>query len=157
MKTKARNTWRAVSASLILGATLLFASTSAFAHGCTPGYWKVEQHYDSWVPTGYEPTDNLLDVFGPNAFDDTLLEGLNYPGGPGVDGAKMILLRAAVAALLNATHPGIDYGPDEAQVLAQTAQRLAGVGLTAAEHRTYMLALASAYDTLNNLATCPLN
>ena len=27
--------------------------------GCTPGYWKQEQHFDSWVPTGYAPGDDF--------------------------------------------------------------------------------------------------
>ena len=137
--------------TLILGLLLFLASTgSAFAHGCTPGYWKVEQHHDSWVPTGYEPTDNLQDVFGPDAFDDTLLDALNYGGGPGVDGAKMILLRAAVATLLNATHPDNDFGQTEQQVLDNVAERLAS------GDRDYMLALAAFYDERNN-AGCLLN
>ena len=82
--------------------------------GCTPGYWKHDQHFDSWpapyVPTG--PGATLLkDIFNLNGFtnldgdataDDTLLEGLNYKGGRDLAGAAQILLRAASAAVLNA-------------------------------------------------------
>ena len=30
--------------------------------GCTPGFWKQEQHFDSWV--GFAPTDSFDAVFG---------------------------------------------------------------------------------------------
>ncbi len=69
--------------------------------GCTPGYWKQEQHFDSWV--GFAPTDSFADVFdvGP---DVTLLEALDLGGGD-----DTAFMRHAVAALLNASHPNICY------------------------------------------------
>ncbi len=46
--------------------------------GCTPGYWKQDQHFDSWV--GFDQDDTLEDVFNvPDALgldDVTLLEAL---------------------------------------------------------------------------------
>jgi protocatechuate 3,4-dioxygenase beta subunit len=118
--------------------------------GCTPGYWKVPQHWDSWIPTGYETTDLLKDVFGANALNGTLLDGLNFQGGSGVTGAKQILLRAAVAALLNASHPDIAYPLTETQVINMVTAAL-NTG-----NRGTMLTLANQLDGLNNLG-CPLN
>jgi hypothetical protein len=40
--------------------------------------------------------------------NNTLMEALNFGGGKGVEGAAKILFRAAVAAILNATHPNLD-------------------------------------------------
>jgi uncharacterized repeat protein (TIGR01451 family) len=85
--------------------------------GCTPGYWKQKQHFDSWV--GYVPDGDdatlFVDVFGVDAFPDmTLLDVLKQGGG----GLKA-LGRHTVAALLNAAS-GIDYDivtPE--QVIAQ--------------------------------------
>jgi hypothetical protein len=118
--------------------------------GCTPGYWKVLQHHDSWIPTGYETTDTLKDIFGPNALDGTLLDGLNFGGGSGVTGAKQILLRAAVAALLNASHPDVNYSLTELQVINQVTAALN------TNNRGTMLTLANQLDAYNNLG-CPLN
>jgi hypothetical protein len=68
--------------------------------GFTPGYWK--NHTDVW-PAPYTPNNTTLtSVFGANALPGTLLGALNFQGGPGDIGAKQILLRAAVASLLNA-------------------------------------------------------
>jgi hypothetical protein len=80
-------------------------------NGCTPGYWK--NHEDAWEPTGYDPDDPLDVVFVnayPTLIGDTLMDALDYGGGKGVEGAAQILLRAAVAALLNAAHPELSYG-----------------------------------------------
>lgn len=116
--------------------------------GCTPGYWK--NHLDSWGPTGYTPGQSLTSVFGANALSGSLLDGLGFGGGPGVTGAKRILLRAAVAALLNAAHPGVAYTQSAASVIASVNAALASGS------RDTMLALASSLDRDNNLG-CPLN
>ena len=83
--------------------------------GCTPGYWKQEQHFDSWVPTGFAPGDNFDTVFGGDYFDPdiTLLEALKLKGG-----GFNALARHAVAALLNASHPDVDYDLTDAEVIA---------------------------------------
>jgi hypothetical protein len=119
--------------------------------GCTPGYWKQEQHFDSWE--GHDPTDLVGGVFtGADASlaDDTLLQALNYGGGPGLLGAQQILLRAAVAALLNASSSGVDYTLTEAQVIAAVDAALAS------GDRDTILAAAAALDADNNLG-CTLN
>jgi hypothetical protein len=74
--------------------------------GCTPGYWK--NHTDSWPPTGYSTTQKIKGVFSeatfwPGVGNATLLDALSFAGGSGTEGAAEILLRAAVAALLNAS------------------------------------------------------
>jgi hypothetical protein len=77
--------------------------------GCTPGYWKQEQHFDSWPTfTGDEaqfsltPDMTLTEAFGLldrwDSDNITLFEALNLEGG-----GLNALLRHMVAALLNAT------------------------------------------------------
>jgi uncharacterized repeat protein (TIGR01451 family) len=121
--------------------------------GCTPGYWK--NHTDSWPPTGYATGDKVKDVFAdaggfPTQGNATLLEALGFSGGPGVDGAAEILLRAGVAALLNASHPSVAYPRTPAQVLSAVNAALAS------HDRDTMLAIAAALDADNNLG-CPLS
>ena len=78
--------------------------------GCTPGYWKQEQHFGSWM--GYSPDDKFSDVFGSDEFGDmTLLMVLKQGGG----GTKA-LGRHAVAALLNAASNYVSYDRSEMQV-----------------------------------------
>jgi hypothetical protein len=90
-----------------------------------------------------------LDLNGDGK-DDTLLDALNYGGGPETTGAARILLRAAVAALLNAAQPDVDYQLTVAQVISQVNTALAS------GNRNTMLNLASQLDRYNN-AGCPLN
>jgi hypothetical protein len=80
--------------------------------GCTPGYWKQSQHFDSWE--GYATGDDFDTVFGVDLFspDITLLQALNLGGG-GVNA----LARHAVAALLNAASSGVDASLTEAEVI----------------------------------------
>jgi hypothetical protein len=111
----------------------------------------------------YQPTDLVRNVFNVSAFlssgkldlngdgqDDTLLDALNYQGGNGTTGAAQILLRAAVAALLNAANPNVDYPRTVAEVIADVNAALAS------GDRSVILALATALDADNNLG-CPLN
>ncbi len=55
--------------------------------GCTPGYWKVCQHLDSWVATGFSPSDTFNAVFGVTQYVDckgtpyTLLDVMYLNGG----------------------------------------------------------------------------
>ena len=78
--------------------------------GCTPGYWKQEQHFDSWV--GYNPGDSFDAVFGVS-YGGTLLEAAEAKGG----GANA-LARHAVAALLNSSNPDVDYLYSTADVIS---------------------------------------
>jgi hypothetical protein len=90
------------------------------SEGCTPGYWKQSQHFDSWV--GYVPTDTFNTVFGvtgPFSNALTLLDALGQGGG-GVNA----LGRHAVAALLASANSGVDYGMTTAEVIALTKAAL---------------------------------
>jgi hypothetical protein len=85
------------------------------AQGCTPGYWRQNQHFDSWVATGYAPSNDFNTVFGVSAtFNPHSLLDAVWLGGGG-EGA---LARHAVAALLDAAHPNVNYAYTTAQVIA---------------------------------------
>ncbi len=165
--------------------------------GCTPGYWKVCQHLDSWGPTGFKPTDTFNSVFDVSNYVDckgtpyTLLDvmylnGGSYvcsldakspgskskekkendhgnnkdanPGGPpadcsqgnafgdlGGDPISENLGFHAVAALLSAAHPGVNYGYTSGEIILLFKNNL---------HRA-----AALKDTLAmlNERGCPLN
>jgi hypothetical protein len=134
--------------------------------GCTPGYWKVEQHWDSWV--GYAPGDALADVFDvtpvknkwvkldkSDSSDPTsrikigqanLGQALRF-NGSGAAG----LLRAAVAAVLNGAHPSVAYFYSDQQVIDLVNESLAGTGMDVDD-------LARELDSFNNSpGGCPLN
>jgi hypothetical protein len=110
--------------------------------GCSHGYWK--NHTESWGPTGYAPGMSFNAVFGVTAFtpDRTLLQAMQANGG-----GMTNLGRQATAALLSASHPGVDFPltPREVILMARTSV-LDGTFATVA---TY-------FDTLVNLG-CPLN
>jgi hypothetical protein len=122
--------------------------TLIVADGCSPGFWKT--HPDAWASTGYAPGQTVGSTFSNSGRAATTLSAaLGLPGGNGVQGAKDILLRAAVAALLNAAHPGVFYPLTTASVISQVNAALAS------NHRATILALAKQLDGYNNLA-CPL-
>ena len=120
--------------------------------GCTPGYWK--NHPDSWAATGYSPTQTASSAFAQASLypagPSSLLSALAFGGGPDLNGAAEILLRAGVAALLNASHPNVNYPQPPATVVADVNTALAS------QNRDAMLILAAALDADNNLG-CPLN
>lgn len=130
--------------------------------GCTPGYWKQSQHFDSW-PAPYTPSTLVRTVFNVSPFlvngkldlngngaDDSLIGALSYQGGTSTNAAARILLRAGVAALLNASSsPSVNYPLTPSQVIDQVNAALA------TKNRTTMLALATQLDSYNNLG-CPL-
>jgi hypothetical protein len=69
--------------------------------GCTPGYWKQKQHFDSWSVN--PPGESFSTVFGVD-YDMTLLEALKTGGG-----GEKALGRHATAAYLNALSPDVAY------------------------------------------------
>lgn len=89
---------------------------------CGHGYWK--NHLADWAPTPYSPDDLIGDIFDSThawtyIAESTLLEGLRFPGGPGVDGAIRIVMRQAIAALLNASHPDFSSPSTVADIIDQ--------------------------------------
>jgi len=114
-----------ISVLLFAGTVTVSACDTPF-EGFTPGYWK--NHLDDWV--GYSPGDIVEDVFivdgitfprwtPPGLIDKTLLEALDFNGGPLFRGAVKILLRVGTAALLNAAHPDVDYRYTERAVIVR--------------------------------------
>ena len=87
--------------------------------GLTPGFWKQPHHFDAWV--GYAPTDSYNTVFGVNDPDSPTLLGALERGGGGYNA----LGRHAVAALLNASNPDVDYAFATAQIIAMVQQAYA--------------------------------
>jgi hypothetical protein len=127
--------------------------------GCTPGYWK--NHTDAWADPvendSYSPDQTLDDLFN---FPDSLaafrtvklVDALDGGGGSGVTGATKILMRASVAAFLNAAVEDIGYPYrrfDEPGNMTATIN-----GLLAGQDRSAIIAYATVLDTANNLG-CP--
>ena len=124
MRIPKRLTLISLSAMLILGlTTVLVVKVYACEQGCTPGYWKQPQHFDSWEATGLHPdmlvwqafdTTNWLPEYGILA-EQTLLQTLQKKVGkewnqqPQYIHDARILLRHAVASLLNCLHPDIEH------------------------------------------------
>jgi hypothetical protein len=115
--------------------------------GCSLGYWKTHTSTGVW-PSPYTPGFLLSNVtFTPVPTPgDSLLTALGYPGGSTVNGAKQILLRQAVAALLNEAEYGTSFGP-----YTSTGALIAAVNTALATgNRGTILTLASALDSVNN-------
>ncbi|NIM52049.1 MAG: hypothetical protein GTN62_01220 [Gemmatimonadales bacterium] len=140
--------------------------------GCTPGYWKQDQHFDSWVPTGFSPDDQLVGLFSeagnepyashladqdsgdPDVLigNATLLQALRFGGGETVADKAEILLRAAVASVLNAAHPDVAFGYSVTQIVDLVNAALAS------QDPNQIIDLATELDGANNAVNgCPLN
>lgn len=112
--------------------------------GCTPGYWKQPQHFDSWV--GYT-TDQLFSSVFEDAFPGmTLLQVLSTGGNT----AAEALGRHTVAALLNASAgSGVSYDLTTAEVIAGFNNVWPGT-------KTELNAQKNIFAGFNELG-CPLN
>jgi hypothetical protein len=129
--------------------------------GCTPGYWKQSQHFDSWTATGYSPGQLISSVFtvpasytinGTPEGSFTLVQGLSFKGGNDVSGKAQTLLRAAIAAVLNSSNSAIKYGMSKTDIINAVNAALAGGDATTIND------LANTLDGLNNgQGGCPLN
>lgn len=112
--------------------------------GCTPGYWRQPHHYGNWTAP-YTPDTEFHSVFDGAEFgDDTLGEAIAYNGG-----GLNALARHAVAALLNAAHPDIDYG------YATPADVIAAYNAARTGDRATLNAQKDEFDEFNN-AGCEL-
>ncbi|MCB9753336.1 MAG: hypothetical protein H6713_25630 [Myxococcales bacterium] len=92
----------------------------AISEGCTPGYWKnLGKHGDEWG--ALDPAALVDEVFGiSNSVDGELeLHAALTLGG----GGERALLRHAVAALLSARHPDVNYlyRPEDVVAMVQGA------------------------------------
>lgn len=129
------------------------AQTQPLTQGCTPGYWKQSFHFDSWVelvPT--QTVDSLFTGVLPALSGETLLDALQGGGGPGLLGAEKILLRAAVAALLNSANGTVAYPFTAADIISAVNTAIA------TGDRDSILTLATTLDAANNgSGGCPLS
>ena len=114
--------------------------------GCTPGFWK--NHEAAW-PAPYTPTTQVNSVFSAAPGGITLMAALNFKGGPDSIDKSQILLRAAVAALLNIANSDVDYPLTLAQLVFYVNEALNG-------DNELKLSVADALDQMNNLG-CPIN
>lgn len=133
------------------------ALLKTYWYGRTPGYWK--NHSEAWI-SGYLPGQYIQDVFviptalksgtildlDGNKAKDTLIAGLAYKGGSQLSGAAQILMRAAIAALLNKAYYGADY-PAETSIDALIAHVNT---ILATQSRDEYLTWATYYDKWNN-------
>lgn len=136
-----------VGGANINGAVITFTNTftpTTGNEGCTPGYWKQSQHFDSWAPVALNETfAGAGFTFG---YTGTLLAGLNQGGG-GINA----LARHAAAAYLNAQNATVDYAYTTAEVLAIANGTGIYAGLSI-EERKDLLAAAN-----EGVGGCPLN
>jgi hypothetical protein len=95
-----------------MGAATTITADVAMANGCTPGYFKNHTApNETTALTAAFPNAKLGAYSGLN-----LKQALSLQGGPGIDGALQILLRAASAAYLNSTAPFTYSGPNTSQI-----------------------------------------
>ena len=109
--------------------------------GCTPGYWKQEQHSDSWVD--YDQNTSFPDAFDCSitikwslkgkpfeVTDPTLLRALQAKGG-----GESALARHAVAALLNAANPDVNYPRTVEEITTMVCDALSGGDIEGTKNR----------------------
>lgn len=121
--------------------------------GCSHGFWKNKAFKtpNQWLVAGFAANGSTtLGAAGfvvPNQGGPTdattMIAALNFNGGSGVVGAQQILLRNAVASLLNSKV--VAYPLTPAQVISQVNAALA------TNDRDTMLALEAQLDVYNNL------
>jgi hypothetical protein len=123
--------------------------------GLTPGYYK--NHTAAITNLGLSLSTTLSDLFGSSTFsgpyaglaNDTLVDALNFGGGPSLSDKAQILLRQAVAAYLNASYGG--YTLSAAQVVADVQSALAS------QDPNVITNLANQLDSFNSLEGLVLN
>lgn len=128
----------------------VFWTVPVVNHGCTLGFWKNHDgsgpQPDVW-PSPYTPSTTLAAAGFTNTGNQTttLDAALSFSGGPTVQDAKNNLMKQAVAALLNAATPGMNYPLTVTQVLTQVNAALA------TGDKTTILNLAATLDADNSL------
>jgi hypothetical protein len=115
--------------------------------GCTPGFWK--NHLDEWSIVPTFPLRNVFDV-SPTKDNPTLEDALRFKGGKTATGAEKILLRAGVAAFLNAASMDVAAPQTEDNVVSKV-----NAAIASGERQT-MIEVAEELDENNNLV-CPFD
>jgi hypothetical protein len=138
----------------LMAATMLPASVLA-TEGCTPGYWKQSQHFDSWPAIVGTPSTLFHDVTaagGSVRFADafpgkTLLQVLSQGGG-----GIIALGRHAAAGVLNGGSPDVNYNFSRAKTIEMfNAAYLSGDAAVIESTKNAIQAMNEAADG------CPLN
>jgi hypothetical protein len=114
--------------------------------GCTPGFWKNCPY--NWSDTGYNTTDLVSSMFTTvtgTIGNTKLIDALSLKGGNNLVGSRGILIRAAVAAVLNASNPALNYPLSKADIQALVDS------VYNSTNRADILALAKQLDDSNNL------
>lgn len=167
MKIENKRMVFAVLSAFVLSLVVVVLPVSACKYGCTPGFWKQPQHFGYWtdpyVPDGDTPTlvgEVFLGIeqYFPDLADDTLLQALDYGGGPDLEGAARIYLRAAVATLLNSAYNSA-LGGDTWEYAEWTPDAIAArvVEVISWGSREAIIANAEVFDNYNNTELgCPL-
>jgi hypothetical protein len=142
-----------------------FTNTLGQFEGCTLGFWKNHSglqngpQANAWPAPYNNPNQLLSSVFTipqcvldvyPKASTDTLFQALSYKGGSGLAGGFGILMKQAVAALLNAASPDVNYPLTTQQVIDQVNAALASCD------RNAMVSLGGELGEKNELG-CPIN
>jgi uncharacterized repeat protein (TIGR01451 family) len=123
---------------------------SSGPHGCTPGFWKNHATTPPW--TTYSPSQTVGSVFtipagipGASTLSaETLLVALDGGGGSGLGGKAENLIRAAIAALLNAAAGNPTYPITTSQIISQTNAALASLNQGTISNK------ANQFDNWNN-------
>lgn len=100
--------------------------------GCGPGFWKnnADKNGANAWPAGYFPSTTLaaagfVNTEGIDPTSYSLRNALEFSGGPTLEDAERNMVKHAVAALLNAATPGVNYPWSEGQVLGEANDALA--------------------------------
>jgi len=102
----------------------------------------------------YAPTDTIGTTFHLTTAEtpyasNTLLEGLSFQGGAGVLGGERILLKQAIAGLLNSS-AGLNYGAGTPEIIGITHNAIVS------GDRDLMIMRAGQFNTRNSVG-CPLS
>jgi len=128
-------------ASLALANVVTTTTTTTVSEGCTPGFWK--NHPEVIVALGFPlGLQTPLSALGITTASGTIGQALDRQVGD--TNLEKSLVRAAVAAILNALHPSVDY-PLGAVAIATQVNTLLASG-TDAQIETFKNQL----DAFNN-------
>ena len=126
---------------------------SEFATGCARNFWI--NNPDEWAAAGLSPNQTVGSVFSgadPSLASLTLLQALQ--GGNNyfyLNQTALQLIQEAIIALLNASHPGLNYPFTPEEIIAEVNAALASNNYIA------MRNLIRKYYTANNFLPCEFN